>query len=145
MYYNVICTNGRQFTMFGRNNYVAYHKSDLPASLRPFLGHTFFYGESEPDDWKSFQRKYKNAIKKMLPDGWEIVSWNGKWFTMSGMIKTADDRYVYMSVSDVRYEPHGWIGDILIRTAKNDHDWTGGSNHFTSLFEFSEDVQKLYR
>ncbi|MBO4542239.1 MAG: hypothetical protein J5725_03550 [Bacteroidales bacterium] len=122
-----------------------YSMSDIPKSLREYVNYVFVYGEVTPKEYKSFARKYRNVLKKMLPNGWEIVEFGGNWFTMSGVIKTDDDRFIFVSIPDVRYSVNAWIDDILIRTMKNDHDWTGGMNHYTSLFEFSEDVQKLYR
>lgn len=122
-----------------------YHiKSELPASLRPFVNHTFSSGGYAGDDFKSFNTKFKNVITKMLPEGYEIVTWVRGHYYCSAMIKTSDEKYVYISIPDVRYAVNEWFAKILYRTAANKDDWTGGPNHYTNLFTFTEDIQSLY-
>lgn len=36
------------------------------------------------------------------------------------------------------------MGGILIRRAKDEEDYTGGSNHFTNYFDFKSDVEGLF-
>ena len=40
---------------------------------------------------------------------------------------------MYISISDVRYFANEWYSHILIRTAKNEQDYRGGFNHYTTL------------
>lgn len=122
-----------------------YHcKSDLPKSLQPFIGYHFSSGSYIGSDFKSFNTKYRNAIQKLLPDGYEIHSWNRGHYFCSGVIKDTNGRFIYMSIGDVRYCVEDWVSDILIRTMEHDKDWRGGSNHKTDLFSFTNDIQKLY-
>ncbi len=53
-------------------------------------------------------------------------------YELSGFVRHGD-KYAYFSISDVRFFPGDWFEHILIRTAKNDHDYTGGANHYQSL------------
>lgn len=122
-----------------------HYKSDLPQTLRPFVDYRFSSGSITGDDFKSFSKKFKNAIKKMLPEGYAIHSWNNNHYCASGVIKTPENNFIYISISDVRFFPNEWFSDILIRSMKHAEDWTGGPNRRTTLFTFSEDVQKIWR
>lgn len=121
-----------------------HYKSELPKTLQPFVGYRFSSGSYIGDDFKSFNTKYRNAIKKLLPNGYEIHEWNRRHYDCSAVIKDNNGRFIYMSIPDVRYWPNEWAEDILIRTMKHDKDWTGGDNHTTDLVNFTKDIQKLY-
>ncbi len=54
-----------------------------------------------------------------------------------------ENKYVYISISDVRYFSNDWYNHILIRTAKNEVDYKGGFNHYTTLDRLEGDVCKL--
>lgn len=123
-----------------------YHcQSELPKTLHQFVGYRFSSGGCIGDDFKSFNTKYRNAIKKLLPDGYEIHSWNRGHYYCSAVIKDTANRFIYMSISDVRHFSEEWVDEILIRTMKHDKDWSGGQNHRTDLFNFATDIQKLYK
>ena len=121
-----------------------HYKSELPSSLRPFVDYRFSSGGYIGDDFKSFNTKYRNVIKKLLPNGYEIHSWNRGHYYCSAVIKDTENRFIYMSIGDVRYFAEEWVDEILIRTMEHDKDWHGGTNHRTDLFNFTKDIQKLY-
>ena len=120
-----------------------HYKSEIPSSLRPFVDYEFSSGGVAGDDFKAFNTKFKNAIKKLLPAGYSLHSWNKGHYECSGVIKTPDDKFIYMSISDVRFFPNEWFTEILIRTMKHDKDWTGGFNHYTTLFTLTKDIAEL--
>lgn len=121
-----------------------YHNNDeIPSTLRPFINHVFSSGPYAGKDFQSFNTKFKNAIKKLLPQGYSIYSWNKGHYYCSAVIQTDNGTYIYMSIPDVRWDSYGWIRDILYRTMKHDKDWTGGQNHRTSLFTFTRDIASL--
>ena len=123
-----------------------YHcKSEIPKTLRPFVNYMFSSGGAIGDDFKSFNTKFKNAIKKLLPNGYEIRAWTREHYYCSAMIETPEEKFIYLSISDVRYFPNDWFSDILIRTAEHDKDWRGGPNHYTNLFTFTKDIESLYK
>ena len=123
-----------------------YHvKSELPQSLRPFVNYRFSSGGYIDDDFKSFNTKFRNAIKKLLPNGYEVHTWNRGHYYCSAMIKTPEEKFIYLSIPDVRYFINEWFQDILIRTAAHEKDWTGGPNHYTNLFTFTKDIESLYK
>ena len=54
-------------------------------------------------------------------------------YCFSAFVKSAENKCVYISISDVRYFPDDWYKHILIRTAKDEQDYRGGFNHYTTL------------
>lgn len=124
---------------------VYYHKSDVPRNLREFVNYLFSSNIYIENDFKSFNTKFRNTIKKLLPDRFELHYWNRGHYYCSGVIKTPNDKFIYISIPDVRFFNNEWVTNILYRTMKHDKDWTGGPNNYTSLFTFTEDIKKLYK
>ena len=129
-------------TYYCKGDGIYHYKTDLPTSLRPFVDYTFSSGGITGDDYKSFQRKYKNYLEKILPEGYSIYSWNKNHYQFSAVIEY-NGRYVYMSISDVRYWQNEWFTNILVRTMKHEKDWTGGTNTYASIFNLSNRIQRL--
>ena len=122
---------------------VHYHKSDIPATLRPYVDYVFSSGAFATDDYKTFEKKFKRVIVKLLPEGYSMHSWHSNHYECSWVIKTPEDKFIYGSISDVGGAPNEWLSNILIRTMKHDKDWSGGFNNYTSIFTFTEDIKKL--
>ncbi len=135
----VVCMNG--FYCRGDGQY--HYKNELPASLRSFWDYTFSSGVVAGDDFKSFNTKFKNAIKKALPAGYVIHDWHKNHYECSWVVKTPSNHFIYSSVSDVRFFPNEWATDILIRTMKHDKDWSGGHNQRTSIFSYAADLERI--
>ena len=97
---------------------------------RVFLGPTESYNEE------------KNIVRKALKqaDFIDIKFSNGPYY-FSGFA-TKNNKVIYFSISDVRhFPPTGGDADLLIRTAKDYKDYTGGSNNYSSLK--IEEIQEL--
>jgi len=84
---------------------------------------------SKTPQWKGAYRKSINYLKKVLNPYIKDQAFNNGHFYFSGFIKTIHDQVFYISISDVRYFKEG---NILIRTAKDFKDYTGGSNSYIS-------------
>lgn len=132
------------YSIYSDLDHKFYYKKDVPQTLRSFLEYNFSSGPVTGGDFISFNTKFKNVIKKLLPEGYTIYSWNRGHYYISGVIETPDKKYIYLSIDDVRWSDN-WLKYILIRTMNNPKDWTGGMNHFTSLFSLGENIKKLYR
>lgn len=92
----------------------------------------------------SFARAYKKAIIEALGNDFELVSWMRGHFYISAFFRNkVTEKLIYISCSDVRFFPNEWCFNILIRTAKDDRDYTGGANNFTSLYTIYEDAMQL--
>jgi len=78
--------------------------------------------------------KEKSIVRKALKeaDFTDIKFLNGHYY-FSGFA-TKNNKAIYFSISDVRhFPPTGGGADLLIRTAKDYKDYTGGSNNYSSL------------
>ena len=112
--------------------------------LKKYLTYTFSTGCYTGDDYKSFERKYKNYLKSVCNDnGWELVKFSPNHYEFTCFIKK-EDKYIYFSISDVRYFKNQWYSNILVRTAKDDRDYTGGSNQHTSLEELPSYLGRMF-
>lgn len=120
-----------------------HYKSELPKSLQPFVDYQFSSGGIAGDDFKSFNTKFRNAVKKLLPDGYTIHEWHKRHYDCSAVIKTPEGNFVYMSISDVRFWQNEWFRKILYRKMRHEKDWTGLGNHFASLFSLGEEIKLL--
>ena len=84
----------------------------------------------------------KSIVRKALKqaDFTDIKFLNGHYY-FSGFA-TKNSKIIYFSISDVRhFPPTGGGADLLIRTAKDYKDYTGGSNNYSSLE--TEEIQEL--
>lgn len=118
------------------------YEVEVPNTLEGFKTWEFSSGCTTGPDFKIFARKFKSYIKKNLPVNSELVGYSVGHYDLVGFIKR-QDKYVYFSLSDVRHFPCEWFKNILIRTAKHEKDWLGGSNCYTKLDRFKEDVEQL--
>ena len=85
--------------------------------LKKYIGYEFSSGCYTGDDYKSFQTKYINYLRTMCQNNhWQL-----------------ENKCVYVSISDVRYFSDEWYNHILIRTAKDEQDYRGGFNNYTTL------------
>jgi hypothetical protein len=101
--------------------------------LEKYLDYEFSSGPYTRDDYKQFQNKYINYLRTLCKEnGWELVNLGRNHYQFSAFIKR-DDRYIYLSISDVRFFPNDWYNHILIRTAIDERDYHGGYNNYTSL------------
>ncbi len=121
-----------------------HYKDEVPTTLRPFVDYHFSSGGITGDDYKSFQMKYKSFIKKNLPEGYTIAKWLPSHYEFTCVIEK-DGKYVYMSISDVRFWQNEWFTNILVRTMKSNTDWTGGHNQYASIFNLFDKIQKVMK
>ena len=104
--------------------------------LKKYIGYEFSSGCYTGNDYKSFQAKYLNFLKTMCKNNhWQLVNVGKNHYCFSAFIKSAENKCVYISISDVRYFSNEWYNHILIRTAKNENDYHGGFNNYTNLEE----------
>lgn len=82
------------------------------------------------DDFKKFVRTFRSEFKKEVAKiGGENVEIKGGHYYLYGFF-TLNNQPYYIGISDVR---HWEITDILIRTAKDYKDYTGGRNHYIKI------------
>lgn len=104
-------------------------------ALKQYINFEFSSGCYVGDDYKTFQTKYINYLRKLCDqNNWRLVNVGRNHYCFSAFIKGGtENKYVYISISDVRYFSNDWYKHILIRTAKNETDYHGGFNNYTTL------------
>ena len=113
--------------------------------LQKYLDYEFSSGCYTGEDYKTFQNKYINYLRTFCRNNdWELVNVGRNHYEFSCFIKNAENRYVYFSISDVRFWKNNWYNNILIRTAKHDKDYHGGNNNYTSLPNLQNSVGILF-
>ena len=74
--------------------------------------------------------KQKSTVKKALKNaGFENIKISNGHYYFSGFA-TKNEKVIYFSISDVRHFPED---KVLIRTAKDYKDFTGGGNNYAQL------------
>jgi len=96
---------------------------------------------SGTEQYRTAKRQFKSLMKKIFNDC-QIIIDSCPHFEFSGFVKK-EDKYVYFSFGDLR-----WKSNMLVRAAKHDKDWTGGSNNFVNYNEgfdenFRDKVKQL--
>ena len=112
--------------------------------LERYLGYEFSSGSSTGQDYKTFQTLYINLLRKLCNEnGWTLANIGRNHYEFSLFIKNHRDKYVYLSISDVRHFPNDWYKNILVRTAKSEKDYRGGSNNYTHLLGLKSAIEVL--
>lgn len=112
--------------------------------LKKYLGYEFSSGSYTGQDYRTFQTKYLNYLKSMCNEnGWQLVNVGKNHYYFSAFIRSAENKCVYLSISDVRYFTGDWYGHILVRTVKDEQDYRGGFNHYTTLENLSSKIAEL--
>ena len=112
--------------------------------LEKYIDYEFSSGCYTGDDYKSFQTKYINYLRSICKQNhWQLVNVGRNHYCFSAFIKSAENKCVYVSISDVRFFTNEWYSNILIRTAKNEQDYHGGFNHRTTLTELEMKAMEL--
>ena len=112
--------------------------------LEKYIDYEFSSGCYTGDDYKSFQTKYINFLRSICKQNhWQLVNVGRNPYCFSAFIKSAENKCVYVSISDVRFFTNEWYNNILIRTAKNEQDYHGGFNHRTTLKELEMKAMEL--
>lgn len=111
--------------------------------ISEYSNHTFSSGGTTGPDYKSFERKYRNILKEVAGNiGAELISFSKNHYSFSAFIKK-EEKFVYISISDVRHFPNEWQNNILIRTATNEKDYSGGFNQYTTLENLESKLEKM--
>lgn len=112
--------------------------------LEKYIDYEFSSGCYTGDDYKSFQTKYINFLRSICKQNhWQLVNVGRNHYCFSAFIKSAENKCVYVSISDVRFFTNEWYNNILIRTAKDEQDYYGGFNHRTTLKELEMKAMEL--
>ena len=111
--------------------------------LEDYTDYEFETNTTRTEEYISFERKYRNHLKKILPDGYSLHSFNGNHFCFSCVIKSNTNDFIYLSIDDVRGGHNHWKDHILIRQMEHEKDWHGQGNFYTNLKRLPRDLEHL--
>jgi hypothetical protein len=105
---------------------------------------SFQSSTGKTEEFKAFARMFRARIKKEAGRfGLSLADFNTGHFYASGFLKNErTGNYVYFSTDDVRGSSR-WYTDILVRSAKNEKDYTGGINQSASIPKFGEACARI--
>lgn len=112
----------------------------MKSKLEKWCGYEFSTGISPGEDYLKFQREAKTELRKILLDaGFEMFKFLPNHYEFSCIAKKADeDRYYYISISDVRTFRDKWWNAVLYRAMKDEKDYRGEQNHYCKWGEIGE-------
>ena len=112
--------------------------------LEKYVNYEFSSGCYTGEDYKSFQTKYINYLRSICKNNhWRLVNVGKNHYCFSAFIKSAENKCVYISISDVRYFSNEWYDHILIRMTENETDYRGGFNNYTTLSDLEGTAAEL--
>ena len=110
----------------------------LPDFVAKWRGHEFQSSTGLTEEFAAFAKEFKKAITQEMMDAF-VVTFHGGHFEVSGFLQNkTTDRCVYWHISDVRFFSDEWVDHMLIRTTRDDHDYTGGPNQYASLVDLHD-------
>lgn len=100
-----------------------------------WMGVRFESDSVKTQQFLNFARDFRSDLTTIArKTRWIVHSFSVGHFYISGFFKNVDTgKFVYFSISDVRFFQDEWCSNMLIRSAGHDADYTGGKNHYTAL------------
>ena len=90
-----------------------------------------YTGSDLGQDFKDFFKREKRRLTTILKEkGCTNIKFDYGFYYFSGFFTSATGQVYYLSCSDVR---HFGYNQLLIRTAKDYKDYTGGSNQYVNV------------
>lgn len=86
-----------------------------------------------------FTRNFRAMLKKQ--EGIEDIQINYNYYDVSGFVR-GNGKCVYISLPDLRYQDD-WVSRILIRTAKDFKDYSGGRNDYTTIEDLPMKISQM--
>lgn len=119
-------------------------KDSLGLRIKKWLDYPFESSSGLTKEFSLFSKDFKKYLKEKIKDSFDLVNWSRGHFGISGFLKNKkNNKLVYFSCSDVRHFPNSWYENLLIRTAKNEKDYTGGSNDYCKFPNIKEKAIEL--
>lgn len=103
-------------------------------------------GTDASDEAKQFLRDFRSDfVASLKAKGLVLHSFNKcHYYAYAVVTNEAKDKFVFVSIDDVRYPLMGYWNDrILVRRMKDEKDSIGGSNHFATMDELDEQIVRL--
>ena len=111
--------------------------------VRDYINLSFESSCYRTAQYATFERACKRELKAQCAErGINIHSFSSGHYEWSAVLERGG-KYVYVSLSDVRY--WNWYNRVLIRTMSHATDWTGGSNNYCHFGEIGEYAEGLFK
>lgn len=109
-------------------------------NIKKWIGFRFSTGPYAGEDYKQFQRAMRTDLRRQAKEkGLELYSFHPGHYDFSAVLRNSgNNRFIYVSIYDVRVWQDQWTNNVLYRTMENPKDWTGGMNHFGSWEKIGE-------
>ena len=111
------------------------------------------WGVYMSDDAKKFAKDFKNTLQnelKQFERTCKLVQFNIGHYYISGFIHNEeDDVYCYFNYDiprceePINFNTYDYREAILVRTCKNDKDYSGGQNQYASIRMFPSLVRRI--
>ena len=116
---------------------------DLEAFVSKWENHEFSSGSSNWPDFLEFAREYKKILSQTSQEiGATLLMGKPGHYYLSWFVEKMW-KYAYGNTSDVRHFSNSWRDNILVRTAKDEKDFTGGPNQYATIRELQERLVEL--
>lgn len=117
--------------------------SKIERLIKNYSNLTFSSGSETGADYKTFEKKYKSILKDIADNiGASLIRFSKNHYTFSAFMER-DGRLAYISISDVRYFNNEWKDNILVRSAENERDFSGGINGYTTLEKLEDRLDNI--
>ena len=114
--------------------------------MQKWMGFRFESSSGLTAEFSEFAKDFKKHLKQQTQKEFDMMDWSRGHFYISGFLQhKKSKRFVYFSVSDVRFFRDEWFENVLIRTAENEKDYTGGINTHCKFSEINEKAKKLLK
>lgn len=116
-------------------------------NIEKWKTHEFSTGSFAGKDYLTFQQQMKTDLKKRAADmGFELTRFDPNHYEFSAVLSKQvheEKKYIYVSISDVRFFKNAWADHVLVRTMAHDKDWTGGRNTYCRWDQVLEQAERL--
>ena len=111
--------------------------------MEGWLGYRFESSSGLTEEFAAFSRQARRELAKMM-QGYKLIGYSRNHFEFSAFLQNErTGKLVYVSCSDVRFFPDAWYKNLLIRTARHDKDYTGGSNCYATWPTLRKQAESL--
>lgn len=78
--------------------------------------------------------------------GYTLHLFNKNHYCFSAVLHHAQmDKFIFVSIPDVRFFKNQWYINVLYRTMKHEKDWTGGCNHHCQWNDIGKFISKIFK
>lgn len=118
-------------------------QAEKTTGIEKWLGNVFESSSGLTDEFSSFSKDFKKYLKSIAGIDYDLYFSKGHFYCSGFFRNKKTEKFVYFSMSDVRYFKDAWFNNLLVRTAKDEKDFTGGSNNNCCLIDLKKSIEKL--